>query len=89
MNQPKLWYRLFANGIKKLLNWVSKSNRQLKPFTKTNRQQVSKFTFYLAMILITTLSTHLFGRLLEDNPKNILYNLGYSTSVALIPERST
>lgn len=89
MNQPKLWYRLFANGIKKLLNWVSKSNYQLKPFTKTNRQQISKFTFYLAMILITTLSTHLFGRLLEDDPKNILYNLGYSTSVALIPERST
>lgn len=88
----KAWGRLMANTLNKVFQFIFKTNKVLKrakPVTKTGRQQIAKMSSYLLMFLITIIGTHLFGRLLEEDPDNLFYNFGYSESVALIPERST
>ena len=41
------------------------------------------------MALLTIIGSNVFGRLLDDDYDNMLYNFGYSESLALIPERLT
>lgn len=89
MGQGRMWKKLFMNGVKKLLNRLFRMNRGVRKLQTTERQQLAKFTQYILMAILCIIGSQIFGRLLEDDPDNLLLNFGYSESLALLPERTT
>lgn len=87
--QGYLWKKIFLNGCYKLLNFFFRANRVSKRINTTEKQQVAKLTQYIFMAILCIIGTNIFGRLLEDDPDNLLYNFGQSESLALTPERTT
>ena len=86
--QGYLWKKIFMNGCRKLYSFFKRANLATKRLNTTERQQLAKFTQYVFMAMLCILGTHIFGRLLEDDPDNLYYNFGYSESLALTPERT-
>lgn len=85
----RMWKKFFMNRISLLLNKLFNANRQIKKLNTVERQQLAKFTPYVLMAILCIIGSHMFGRLLEDDPDNLLFNFGYSESLALLPERTT
>lgn len=89
MAQPHAWKVLFMNFINKILNIVTSEYRTIKHLNSTNRLAVAKMSSYLFMAVLCIIGSNIFGRLLEDDPDDLLWNFGYSESLALIQERTT
>lgn len=87
--QGTLWKKIFLNGLHNLQNKLLGAHKATKRLQTTERQQLAKFSQYILMALLCIIGTQVFGRLLDDDPDNLLYNFGYSESLALIPERTT
>lgn len=96
MGQGRVWKKLFMNGVYRLLHDLFRMNKVTKRYNMANRklstterQQLAKFTQYILMAILCIIGSNIFGRLLEDDPDNLLWNFGYSESLALLPERTT
>lgn len=88
-NQHKLWYQMFKNMYLKMYNMIKPTSTAIsnyKPLSNTQKWQRNKMMSYMIMALMLMLATQFTGRLVEDDPDNILYNMLYSVNVASIQE---